>query len=99
MLLVEGKQKDKREATAPHHEVNWSDKLLTPTVVDNREKAELSSKSRHISFGFFPRGWMQTSSFRRETLLASDFHLQGWVPENLSLFLQKDIDEVESPED
>lgn len=42
---------------------------------------------------------MQTSSFRRETLLASDFHLQGWVPENISLFLQKDIDEVDSPED
>lgn len=42
---------------------------------------------------------MQMTSFKRETLLASDFHLQGWVPENLSLFLQKVIDKVDSPED
>ena len=45
---------------------------------------------------------MQMTSFKRETLLASDFHLQGGrklLPENLSLFLQKVIDKVDSPED
>ena len=61
-MLVEGKQKDKKDATAQHHEVNWSDKLLTPRVADNGGKSwVIFRKQARFIWLFSP--WMNADDF------------------------------------